>query len=65
KPQGTLPGRQTLGWNPPKTAIMLALSYIGDLDELALFDRDLTASEVRELFELPQGLTPIAPSVKR
>jgi hypothetical protein len=65
KPQGTLPGRQTLGWNPPKTAIMLALSYIGDLDELALFDRDLTAAEVRQLFELPHGLTPVAPAASR
>jgi hypothetical protein len=44
---------------------MLALSYIGDLDELALFDRDLTAAEVRQLFELPHGLTPVAPAASR
>jgi len=65
RPQGTLAGRQTLGWDPPKTAIMLALSYIGDLDELALFDRDLSAAEVQQLFELPKGLTAVTPASKR
>ena len=54
--QGRLPGRQTVGWDPEKTAILLGLSFIGEMDELAIFDRDLTADEVTSLHELPRGV---------
>ena len=34
-----------LDWTPVKTAINLGLNYIGDLDDIAVFDRALTAEE--------------------
>lgn len=57
KPQGSLsPRQQTFTWNPAKSAIMLGLSYIGLFDELAIFDRSLSAAEVAELNRLPNGV---------
>ncbi|RPI87632.1 MAG: LamG domain-containing protein, partial [Planctomycetaceae bacterium] len=56
KLQGKLKGRQTIGWDPDKTAILLGLSYIGDLDDLAVFNRALSSDEVKALFELPGGV---------
>jgi hypothetical protein len=53
---GTLKGRQTLSWDPDKTAIMLGIAYVGEFDELSLFDRALSAEEVRQLHELPTGV---------
>jgi len=53
---GTLKGRQTLSWDPDKTAIMLGIAYVGEFDELSLFDRALSAEEVRQLHELPAGV---------
>jgi len=53
---GTLKGRQTLSWDPDKTAIMLGIAYVGELDELSLFDRALTAEEVQQLHDLPEGV---------
>jgi hypothetical protein len=43
-------------WDPSKAAIMNGLSYIGDLDDLAIFDRSLTAEEVVQVFNLPEGV---------
>ncbi|MCY2967137.1 MAG: hypothetical protein NT069_26450 [Planctomycetota bacterium] len=56
KLHGRLKGKQTLGWDPEKTAILLGLSYIGDLDDLALFNRALSDEEVRTLSGLPGGV---------
>jgi len=53
---GTLKGKQTLSWDPDKTAIMLGIAYVGEFDELSLFDRALSAEEVRQLHELPTGV---------
>jgi hypothetical protein len=48
--QGQLSPRvQTFTWDPEKTAMMLGLSYIGLWDELSVFNRALTADEVKEL----------------
>ena len=59
-PRGTLAARQqTFTWEPEKVAIALGLNYIGRLDELSLFDRLLSADEVRALYELPQGVSPL------
>ncbi len=49
-----------MNWNLAKTGIYVAVSYIGLMDEFALFDRQLTAGEVRYLhenpgFEFPRG----------
>jgi hypothetical protein len=58
KAQGTLSGwQQSLSWEPAKTIAMIGISYTGLFDELAFFNRALTAAEVRQLFMLPGGVT--------
>ena len=47
--------RQTFTWDVEKCSIMLGLSYIGLWDELAVFNRALTAGEVRQLHALKNG----------
>lgn len=47
--QGELKRPIRFNWNLDRTAIMLGLDYIGDLDELMLFDRALTAEEIGRL----------------
>lgn len=55
--QGALSARlQTFTWDPSKTLVMLGASYIGLLDELSIFDRALSAAEVIELNQLPNGV---------
>ena len=57
-PQGSLsPRQQTFTWDPAKVAIALGLGYIGMLDELSLFDRALTADEIRTLHGIPGGVS--------
>jgi hypothetical protein len=57
KPQGSLtPRQQTFTWDVEKAAIMLGLSYIGLIDELAVFDRVLKENEIAALHELPAGV---------
>jgi hypothetical protein len=43
------PRQQTFTWDPQQTIIALGLSYIGLLDDLAVFNRVLTEPEIREL----------------
>ena len=49
--------RQAFTWDLSKATIRLGLGYVGLLDELAIFNRALSAGEVRMLFELPAGLS--------
>ena len=57
-PQGSLsPRQQTFTWDPAKVAIAMGLGYIGTLDELSVFDRALTADEIRTLHGLPGGVS--------
>jgi hypothetical protein len=35
---------------------MIGLNYIGLMDELALFNRALSAQEVNMLYQLPEGI---------
>jgi hypothetical protein len=56
-PVGTMSGRQqTFTWNPEETLIGLGLNYIGLLDELSIFNRALTAEEIRTLHASPRGV---------
>ena len=41
---------QTFTWDPNQAAVMLGLSYVGLMDDLALFDRALTPGEIAKLF---------------
>jgi hypothetical protein len=57
QPQGALSGRQqTFTWDPSQSAVTLGLNYIGLLDELAMFNRALTAADVATLYRLEGGV---------
>jgi hypothetical protein len=54
---GTLAGReQTFSWNTDEAVIALGINYVGRFDDLALFDRALTDSEVEALYRLDGGV---------
>jgi hypothetical protein len=55
--QGAIEGWDlTLGWDPTKVLLVLGASYVGHLDDLAVFNRPLTAEEVKQLGALPGGV---------
>jgi len=54
--QGTLTRPTHIDWSDEQAAMMLGINYIGDLDELAVFQTALTEQQVRSLYELPQGI---------
>lgn len=59
KSQGTVSVReQTFTWEPAKTVTMIGLNYTGLFDELALFSRALTGSEVETLYKSPELVRP-------
>ena len=39
----------TFTWDPKNVAIMLGIEYIGDIDELMIFDRALAPEEIGTL----------------
>jgi hypothetical protein len=51
------PRIQTFTWDTTNAAIMLGLNYIGCMDDLAIFQRDLNDSEIQTLYGLPNGVT--------
>ena len=55
--QGEFTGwENTFHWNVPQSTVTLGLSYVGWLDELALFNRPLTDAEVKLIHQTPGGL---------
>ncbi len=55
--QGTIEGFDlTFGWDPASVNLVLGAAYVGYQDELAVFDRELTDEEVRQLYELKGGV---------
>lgn len=54
--QGSLKAPLKFSWDPSKAAIMLGISYIGDFDDLAIFDRALTPEEIAAVYQMPNGL---------
>lgn len=46
-------------WNEEKANIMLGLNYIGLFDELAVFNRQLSAEEIELIFNTKEGLRSI------
>lgn len=57
---GTLRDREiTMDWKLEKTGIYVAVNYIGLLDELAVFQRPLSAEEVLRLQQEPGLLAPL------
>ena len=43
-------------WQEEKAKIMLGLSYVGLMDELAVFDKPLSSNEVKFIYELEDGI---------
>jgi hypothetical protein len=57
KLQGTIENWDlTFGWDPARVLLVLGASYVGHMDDLAVFDRALTDHEVKQLHELKQGV---------
>ena len=61
KLQGTLKQPIKFTWSKSKDGlkeamIMLGINYVGDMDELSIFRRALSAEEVKSLFEKPEQL---------
>ncbi len=57
KPHGTIKNWDlTLGWEADKVQLVLAAAYVGHMDDLAVFNRSLSASEVQQVYALPNGI---------
>lgn len=60
--QGAIEGWDLrLGWDPSRVLIVLGASYVGYLDDLAVFDRSLTDAEIKQVFELSKGIVELHP----
>lgn len=46
----------SFGWDPASVALVLGASYVGHLDDLAVFDRALSDAEVQQVFQLEGGI---------
>lgn len=58
KPAASIRNRPlTFTWDPSRVMIMIGLYYIGLYDDLAVFDRALTADEVSYLYRLDGGVS--------
>lgn len=55
--RGSVTGPMQFRWELSKSAIMIGIEYVGDLDDLAIFRRALTPSELKQLYQLPRGVT--------
>lgn len=49
KLQGRIPGKQFFDWKADDVVIMLGINYVGGIDELTIFDRQLSAEEIATL----------------
>ena len=54
--QGKLEQPMQFSWDIKKAAIMLGIEYIGDIDDLMIFSKELNADEVMYLYKLPESL---------
>ena len=58
KPQGELRSReQTFTWNVEDTVMALGLGYIGLFDELSVFNRALSESEIQSIHIIARGIS--------
>ena len=53
--QGTLRRPLRFDWKPDDVAIFLGINYVGDFDDLVIFNRALSAPEIRQLGKAPAG----------
>ncbi|MEO1984868.1 MAG: family 16 glycoside hydrolase [Fuerstiella sp.] len=46
----------TLGWDPSQVLLVLGASYVGHMDDLAVFNRVLSDAEVQQIYALKNGV---------
>ena len=46
----------TFGWDPSRVLLILGASYVGHLDDLAVFSRALSDAEISRLYSLKNGV---------
>lgn len=46
----------SIDWDPSQVQLVLGASYVGKMDELSVFKKALSPEEIRELYQLPQGI---------
>jgi hypothetical protein len=51
----------TFDWDPAKVLLVLGASYVGHMDDLAVFDRPLTDVEIDRLYGLAKGVRELNP----
>lgn len=51
----------TFDWDPAQVMLVLGASYVGHMDDLAVFDRVLTGAEVTQLYGLKNGAGELHP----
>ncbi|HTU21438.1 MAG TPA: family 16 glycoside hydrolase [Gemmataceae bacterium] len=51
----------TFDWDPDKVLLVLGASYVGYMDDLAVFDRSLTDVEVDRIYRLKKGIRELYP----
>lgn len=51
----------TFDWDPAKVLLVLGAAYVGHVDDLAVFDRPLTAAEVERVYGLRAGVRELYP----
>lgn len=57
KLQGTIENwDMSFDWDPTRVMLVLGAAYVGHMDDLAVFDRALTDSDVKLLYGLKQGV---------
>ena len=57
KPQGTIENWDlSFGWDPSRVMLVLGAAYVGHMDDLAVFSRALSDGEVKQLYELKNGV---------
>ena len=52
-------------WLPAKVLLVLGASYVGYMDDLAVFDRPLTDVEVDRIYRLKNGVRELHPKKQR
>lgn len=51
----------TFDWDPTKVLLVLGASYVGHMDDLAVFDRPLTDVEIDRIYGLAKGIRELYP----
>lgn len=53
------------GWDPDQVLLVLGASYVGYMDDLAVFNRALSEREVKQVFALRNGIRELYPVVSK